>query len=101
MCHVLEHLGATADVYFAVIRELYRVCKHGDHRDHRPAPAARRLPGRSRLGIKLGVDLEIVHTQLAIDELWAKLAPHEVADAMRRYNNVVKEIRITLRVEKP
>ena len=28
MSHVLEHLGATTDGYFDVIRELYRVCRH-------------------------------------------------------------------------
>jgi hypothetical protein len=28
MSHVLEHLGATPDVYFGVFRELYRVCRH-------------------------------------------------------------------------
>jgi hypothetical protein len=27
--HVLEHLGATAEGYFAIIRELYRVCAPG------------------------------------------------------------------------
>jgi len=29
LSHVLEHLGATADAYFAVIKELYRVCRDG------------------------------------------------------------------------
>lgn len=28
MNHVLEHLGATPDCYFAIWRELYRVCRH-------------------------------------------------------------------------
>jgi hypothetical protein len=28
MRHVLEHLGATAEVYFGVLREMYRVCRH-------------------------------------------------------------------------
>ena len=28
MRHVLEHLGATTDVYFAVLQEMYRVCRH-------------------------------------------------------------------------
>ena len=27
--HVLEHLGETRALYFAVIRELYRICRHG------------------------------------------------------------------------
>ncbi|MBF0589427.1 MAG: hypothetical protein HQL53_09875 [Magnetococcales bacterium] len=27
MSHVMEHLGATTDRYFAIIQELYRICK--------------------------------------------------------------------------
>lgn len=29
MIHVLEHLGATTECFFSIIKELYRVCKHG------------------------------------------------------------------------
>jgi hypothetical protein len=29
LTHVLEHLGKSADVYFRILQELYRVCKHG------------------------------------------------------------------------
>ena len=29
MSHVLEHLGAATETYFAVIGELYRICRHG------------------------------------------------------------------------
>ena len=29
MSHVLEHLGQETDVYFAIIQELYRVCRDG------------------------------------------------------------------------
>ncbi len=29
LSHVLEHLGATSEVYFDVIREMYRVCRDG------------------------------------------------------------------------
>ncbi len=28
MIHVLEHLGATSEVYFSVLREMYRICRH-------------------------------------------------------------------------
>ena len=28
MVHVLEHLGATTEIYFYVLRELYRICRH-------------------------------------------------------------------------
>ena len=39
LSHVLEHLGATSDVFFAVIKELYRVCRHGAQvRIHVPHP---------------------------------------------------------------
>lgn len=27
--HVLEHLGATVDTFFGIIKEMYRVCKNG------------------------------------------------------------------------
>ena len=26
--HVLEHLGATTEIYLSVLRELYRICRH-------------------------------------------------------------------------
>ena len=131
LCHVLEHLGATPDAYFAVIRELYRVCAggatvaitvpHPRHDDFLADPthvraitpaglqllsqAANRAwlaagDRRTPLGLDLGVDFELVSTHYAIDELWSKLAPDDIADAVRRYNNVVKEIRMTLRVIK-
>ena len=29
MQHVLEHLGQTTEIYFNIIRELYRICQHG------------------------------------------------------------------------
>ena len=29
LSHVLEHLGAKVDVYFGIIKELYRVCRDG------------------------------------------------------------------------
>lgn len=29
MKHVLEHLGATSDKFIAIVKELYRICKHG------------------------------------------------------------------------
>jgi hypothetical protein len=28
MTHVLEHLGQTTEIYFDILRELYRVCRH-------------------------------------------------------------------------
>jgi len=28
MIHVLEHLGAATETYFAVLREMYRICRH-------------------------------------------------------------------------
>jgi SAM-dependent methyltransferase len=39
LSHVLEHLGAEPEVFFAIIRELYRVCRHGaEVRIHVPHP---------------------------------------------------------------
>ena len=29
LSHVLEHLGATSDVYLGIIKEIYRVCRNG------------------------------------------------------------------------
>lgn len=29
LIHVLEHLGQTTDAYLGIIKELYRVCRHG------------------------------------------------------------------------
>ena len=28
LCHVLEHLGETRDIYLRIIQEIYRVCQH-------------------------------------------------------------------------
>jgi hypothetical protein len=39
MSHVLEHLGADPEVFFAIVKELYRVCRHGaEVRIHVPHP---------------------------------------------------------------
>ena len=40
MSHVLEHLGATSEVYFGVFRELYRICR-ADARVHITVPHPR------------------------------------------------------------
>ena len=39
LSHVLEHLGADPQVFFAIVKELYRVCRHGAQvRIHVPHP---------------------------------------------------------------
>ncbi len=138
MHHVLEHLGETTEVYFGVIRELYRVCCDGaaieiivPHHRHddfvtdpthvRPITPAgltmfsqaknkeweRDNNPRSQLGIRLGVDLELTNTDLALDEPWGtqfranEITQEAVLEAITRYNNVIKEVRMVVRVVKP
>jgi len=55
----------------------------------------------------LDVDLELVSVEYSVDEPWAsrlknqEIGPDELAMAARQYNNVVKEIRMVIRVIKP
>ncbi len=59
------------------------------------------------LGIYLGVDFEVEAVEYDIDEPWngqlqrGEITERELAVAEGRYNNVVSQIRITLRAEKP
>ena len=59
------------------------------------------------LGRQLDVDLEVVSVSNVLDEPWAsrlknnEIGPEELASAARQYNNVVKEIRMVVRVIKP
>jgi len=60
----------------------------------------------SPLGIYLDVDLELEHLTLAPDPVWEtlvrenKLSRQEFLQASRKYNNVIKEIRMVVRVIK-
>lgn len=58
------------------------------------------------LGLYLGVDFEIVAVDMTPDEPWRgqlqarRITPQDLAQAMRQYNNVIREIDIRLRVVK-
>jgi len=137
LIHVLEHIGRDAQTYFGVIKELWRVCRHGA-RIHIAVPHPRhddflgdpthvraiipegialldqRLNRRwleegaanTPLGLYLGVDFEIEALHYDFDEPWRgqlerkEIGEDEAMEARSRYNNVVKQIRMTLRVEK-
>lgn len=59
------------------------------------------------LGLYLGVDFEIASVNMRPDEPWrgelqaGRLSSQALAQAMRRYNNVIKEVEILLRAVKP
>lgn len=135
--HVLEHLGATAEAYFAIIRELYRVCMpgaqiqivvpHPRHDDFLGDPTHVRAitPGglsllsrqrnlkwqaqgasNSPLALQLGVDFEPEDVSYTLEQPWldqmnnGTLSQQEIQHAILHLNNVVKEIRMRLRVVK-
>ena len=137
MSHVLEHLGATTEAYFAVLRELHRVCRHDAritiivphprHDDflhdatHVRAVTAEGLSMFSRrnceawiaaghantpLAFVAGVDFEIVESEASLEEPYHSkfelgvLSKTEIVQAIRQYNNVVKETKVTLRAVK-
>lgn len=60
----------------------------------------------SPLGVYLDVDLEIVHLNVTADPLWAqmlrekKVSRDELISAARRYNNVIKEFHMVVKVIK-
>lgn len=60
----------------------------------------------SPLGLYLNVDFEIMSFDYILDPLWAEklnnkeLSETQIAQAFRNYNNVVKEIRMVLKVVK-
>jgi hypothetical protein len=136
--HVLEHLGEGVQGYFAIIKQLYRVCApgatihitvpHPRHDDFLGDPthvraitqrgmslfskALNRQWGKeqyanSPLGLYLDVDLEVESTTLRLEEPWAsrfvnkQITEAELNEAALRYNNVVKEICMVVKVIKP
>lgn len=137
MSHVLEHLGATTDTYFAVLREIYRVCRdgalvtivvpHPRHDDflhdatHVRAVTVEGLSMFSRknceewiaagnantpLAFVAGVDFEIAESEITLEEPYKSkfdlgvLSKTELMQAIRQYNNVIKETKIVLKVVK-
>ena len=133
---VLEHLGQRVETYFAIIREIYRVCRdgaavrisvpHPRHDDFIGDPTHVRAvthdglllfsqrfnrtcieggDARPRLGIELGVDFEIEQVTYIFDDRFKYLLGSGITEEVRqdyitKYNNVVKEINMTLRVVK-
>jgi len=135
--HVLEHLGATPEVFIGVMKELYRVCKpdalvqinvpHPRHEHFIGDPTHVRVitpevlslfsqencrrwaamkAANSPLALYHGVDFKTVETRMILDGKWSDMHNKglinsiKLDQAMRDHNNVVKEIRITLRVIK-
>jgi predicted SAM-dependent methyltransferase len=136
--HVLEHLGASSEVYLGIFQELYRVCRDGakvtvvvPHPRHnhflsdpthvRPitheglslfSQAVNRQTiaqgfANTPLGVYLGIDFETRTVNIVLDEPWhgrferRELSEADVRDAIRSYNNVVKETQIVLEAIKP
>jgi len=60
----------------------------------------------STLGIYLDVDLEMAHVLMVLDPFWAqsfieeKISEKELASAARKYNNVIREVRMVVKVIK-
>jgi hypothetical protein len=138
MNHVLEHLGREMNVYFGIVKELYRVCRDGGviqiavpHPRHddflndpthvRPITAAswdlfskaknrewrERHVSNTPLGEYLDVDFEIVDAVHVLDHVWWKkldsgaITDQQVGEYAKQLNNVVKEIRLKIKVIKP
>jgi hypothetical protein len=135
--HSLEHLGAAAEVYLGIFRELYRVCAsgatvtvlapHPRHDDFLNDPTHVRAvtPGglalfskkkneewakqgfaNTPLALYLGVDFEFVRANYRLASPWRERAEKgalrqgELDEAIRSYNNVVREIETVLVVRK-
>jgi hypothetical protein len=138
LIHVLEHLGASSDVFIGVMKELYRVCEAGatirivvPHPRHdfyigdpthvRPVtPEMLQLfskrenrrwtemgAANTPLALYHDVDFQIDDVQYMLDEPYSselksgKLAPAEIQALVRKYNNVVTEIQVTMSAIKP
>ncbi len=58
------------------------------------------------LGIYLNVDFEIIHIAIKLDSLWTqmlnekKMSEEEISSAAMKYNNVIKEFRMDVKVIK-
>ncbi len=137
MSHVLEHLGPDTASYFAILREMYRICRH-DARITIVVPHPRHddflhdathvraitVEGLSMFSHKnceewvaagnantplafiAEVDFEIVDSEIALEEPYKSkfdldvLSKAELIQAIKQYNNVIKETKIVLRAVK-
>ena len=134
--HVLEHLGATTEIYFNIIKELYRISKpdatieivvpHPRHDDFLNDPTHVRVitpdslilfsktknrewvgkATNSPLGLYLDVDFHLANVNYFLDDPWrsryaqGEIQESEIQQAIKQFNNVVKQIEITLKVVK-
>ena len=137
LCHVLEHLGETQDVYLKIIQEIYRVCQHdalivitvphprNDDFMIDPTHVRPILPDQFYMFSKrqnrewreggcantpladyLDVDFEVTHTNWTPTDGWlaklksGEISPNDLTQLGLHQNNIIKEIRIDLRVIK-
>jgi predicted SAM-dependent methyltransferase len=135
--HCLEHIGDDYNIFFSVIKEMYRVCRHGAiiqinvphprHDNFINDPTHVRIitpellglfskkncnywisigASNSPLAIYLDVDFEIRNTEFVFDKKHqelisnGKINKNEIADLIKRENNVVSEYKITVEVIK-
>ncbi len=135
--HVLEHLGASADVFIGILKELYRVCApgavvriavpHPRHDDFLGDPTHVRVvteqvlslfsrkncekwraagAANSPLALYHGVDFEIVGTRMILAAPYAEqfekgtINTSLLNQLVRERNNIVREIRMVLKVVK-
>ena len=49
LCHVLEHLGETRDIYLRIIQEIYRVCQHEAKMEPKRVPEMVQTAGRKQI----------------------------------------------------
>jgi len=138
MNHVLEHLGATTEVFFGIIKELYRVCRDGarvkiavphprcDEFLQDPTHVRIITPelwallskrqnlkwkadkgANSLLALYYDVDFELVDLGYTLLPPYAEqfnskqITPEQLVEAAKKYNNVIKETRMEIRVIKP
>jgi hypothetical protein len=137
LSHVLEHLGETTEVYFQILKELYRICRtdaviritvpHPRHDDFiiDPTHVRQITPeglgllskknnrewirdgfANSPIGLQLDVDFVISGVKMNLEQQWLdrlnakQLDQAGLQEALRNFNNVVKEIQIEMRVVK-
>ena len=137
LIHVLEHLGASSDVFIGIMKELYRVSEPGakirivvPHPRHdffigdptHVRPITPEMLGlfskrenlrftelraaNTPLALHHNVDFQIDDVQYILDEPYSsefkagKLSQDDFQKLVRKYNNVVTEIQISLSVIK-
>lgn len=137
LIHVLEHLGRDPEIFLGIMKELYRVSRHGakitvvvphprhDHFIIDPTHVRPILPetlqmfskvkcrewqatrvATTPLALHLDVDFELTRVEMDLDPAWHQrvnegtLTQNEAIEAILRFNNVVSQISMDLRVVK-